>query len=367
MPLNLKILILMMCTFCVNHNVFSAEKKYTIQDFYSNNKQLIQLTDSIYNTLNNKQRAAQMIMYAVSNTDNIYTYSNTRKLLQDTVISNVVFLKGYIDDIANQIKDYNLLNNSFKNSYACDCEPSLFNMKYFGSPKVEKSNLLSSDSLVLNAANIISNQLSKIGIHINFAPVVDNAFNTAVVNHRSFGINNNEILNKATRFIDESTQQNIATSIKHFPGHGNVSGDSHKNLVYINGEMEELPIFYNLIQAVEPIFTMIGHIAIRNNASFNTNEMPSSISKNIVTDLLKKNLGFEGIAITDAMNMLGVAKIPDADFKAVEAGNDIVLMPMNPRKLSEQLIYELDHQTELSYQLENSIKKIIKLKVCLEN
>ena len=338
---------------------------FSIYDFYKEDKRLDYITDSVFNSLNNKQKAAQIIMYAVSPTDNVYTYNNSKKLLEDTIISNVIFLQGYISNIANQIQDYNAIQTSFNNIYACDCEPSLFNMKYFGSPNVLKTSQLNSDSLVLDAAKTISSVLDKIGIQINLSPLADNSFNTAVINNRSFGNNIDDIIHRAAQFIDESKTFNIATTIKHFPGHGNVIGDSHKNLVYINGPLKEVPTFYHLIQKSEPVFTMMGHIAIKDNEQFNTAGLPSSIDKNIVSNLLKNDLGFRGIVITDAMNMLGVSTIPNADFKALEAGNDIVLMPKNPRLLSEQIVEELDKQTALAYQIEDSVKKMIRLKICL--
>lgn len=340
------------------------QSNFNLTDFYTENPFLDKQVDEIYQSLTTKQKAAQVLMYAVSSTDATYTYSTTLKLLKDTIIDNVIFLKGDINTIKKQIDLFNNINKNTNKLYACDCEPYLFNMKYFSTPTVSKTNLLKTNDDVINAATTISNTLIKTGITVNFAPVIDNNKNTAVISGRAFSNDTAIILAKSKLFINVTQDSNIAATIKHFPGHGNVIGDSHKNLVYINGVMEELSTFKSSLQEANPIFVMIGHIAIKNNEIYNTNDLPSTISRNIVTNLLKEKMNFKGIAITDAMNMLGVSTIPNADFKAVEAGNDIILMPTNPRKLSTQIINALNQNNALSQQIEASIKKVIRLKIC---
>ncbi|MCB9034165.1 MAG: glycoside hydrolase family 3 protein [Chitinophagales bacterium] len=346
----------------VNDNF--KQSNFDLSDFYSNNPYLDKQVEEKYQSLTTKQKAAQIIMYAVSSTDATYTYSTTLKLLQDTIIDNVIFLKGDINIIKKQIDLFNEINKDINKLYACDCEPYLFNMKYFNTPKVPKTNLLNTNDDVINAATTIAETLLQTGITVNFAPVIDNNKNTSVISGRAFSNDTAIILEKSKLFIDVTQGSNIATSIKHFPGHGSVVGDSHKNLVYINGKMEEVATFKSSLQEANPIFVMVGHIAVKNNEAYNTNNLPSTISKNIVTGLLKDKLNFKGIAITDAMNMLGVATIPNADFKALEAGNDIILMPSNPRKLSTQIVATLQQNNDLSQQIEASIKKVIRLKIC---
>ena len=350
---------------CALYLHINGQARFTLNDFYSENNELANVVDSAFEKLTDKEKAAQLIMYAVSSTDNVYTFTKTKKLLQDTIISNVVFLKGHLDVIKNQINQFDSMQRNLQNLYACDCEPSLFNMKYFGSSKVPKTNLLIYDSLLRQYTDTIIATLRRTGIQINFAPVVDKAFNTAVINNRSFGKNDSAIIHLSNQFISQTQEQQIATSIKHFPGHGNVTGDSHKNLVYIDGALKEIQNFDSVYQASKPIFTMVGHIAVKNNQDWNTFNEPSTISANIVNGLLKNKLQFKGIAVTDAMNMLGVATIPDADFKALKAGIDLVLMPVNPRKLHQQILDEMKKDSFLSKQINASIKKIIRLKLCL--
>jgi beta-N-acetylhexosaminidase len=361
MQKNIHILIVI----CLSFNIYAQQTTFTLTDYYSDNLFLSNQVDSIFNQLTTKQKAAQLIMSAVSSTDNVYTYANAQKLYNDTIVSNLIFLKGNINTIKTQINFFNQNKTNFQNLFACDCEPSLFNMKYFQTPSVQKTNTLKTAIEVSNAADTITAILKSTGIQINFAPVVDNATNKAVINNRSFGNNKSEIISNATNFINSTQQQNIAATIKHFPGHGNVVGDSHKNLVYINGDLKEVNTFKTILDSINPIFTMVGHIAIKNNQKYNTFNKPSTIDAGIVNGLLKNELKFKGIAITDAMNMLGVATIPNADFKALQAGIDMVLMPVNPSKLHKQIMQELNDKTLLSTQIEKSIKKIIRLKLCV--
>jgi beta-N-acetylhexosaminidase len=166
-------------------------------------------------------------------------------------------------------------------------------------------------------------------------------------------------------FIQASTKMNIATSIKHFPGHGAVKGDSHKQLVYIETFLSELDNFRQVIQMGKPISVMVGHIAVRNNADFGTKGLPATISENIIRKLLIDSLGFKGIVITDAMNMSAVKPIRGVDLKAVLAGNDMILFPSNPRQLHRSIVQILTTPGIQSERVGESIRKIIRLKICL--
>ena len=98
---------------------------------------------------------------------------------------------------------------------------------------------------------------------------------------------------------------------KHFPGHGRVAGDTHKKLVYIDGELTELGLYPPMIEA-GVLSIMVGHIAVENNDKYSTDGAPATLSPTIVNDLLRDELGFKGIIITDAMNMGAVAEIPES-------------------------------------------------------
>jgi len=164
-------------------------------------------------------------------------------------------------------------------------------------------------------------------------------------------------------FVKTSQQQGIAATAKHFPGHGYVKGDTHDALTYIEGEMLEVKNYIPLIDH-GVLSIMIAHIAVKNNESYNTEGLPATCSGMIVTQLLKEDMGFKGIVITDAMNMGAVKNMPDASLLAVKAGCDIILMPDNEYELMEGILDEMV-MPGFREQIYGSVKKVIRLKVCL--
>jgi beta-N-acetylhexosaminidase len=110
---------------------------------------------------------------------------------------------------------------------------------------------------------------------------------------------------------------------------------------------------------------MVAHIAIKNNTNFSTNDMPATCSRKIVTDLLKDSLGFNGLVITDALNMGGVVNVPDCGLKAVKAGCDMLLMPVNEQGDIDAILSSIEKDVEFRLEVYSSVKKIIRLKLCL--
>lgn len=344
----------------------TAKTPSPTERFFHPDSLLIAKVDSIYNSLSNEQRAAQMIMTASSTSPKLgFPFSKALEQVQKGYAGNVIFLKGEKETFTQQV---NQLNNlpGIKPLYACDCEPSLMNGKWSGTQKVKKANEQNTEEEVEKNALVIVQDMKDVGVQLNFAPVADNSSNKEVISNRAFGREPNTIVKLSKKFIQTSQDQSIAASLKHFPGHGNVKGDSHKQLVFIDGELSELKTFKQIIQSEHPPMTvMVGHIAVRNNPKWNTNDLPSTISKKIVTQLLREELGYEGIIVTDAMNMLGVANFSNADWRAVVAGADIILMPSNPAKLNAKIAEELNKGGALAEQIEQSIKRILRLKIVL--
>ena len=110
---------------------------------------------------------------------------------------------------------------------------------------------------------------------------------------------------------------------------------------------------------------MIAHLAIKNNEDFNTNGLPSTCSKKIVNDLLKDSLGFKGLIVTDALNMGAVSKLDNNGLLAAMAGCDQLLMPVYEEKVLMSIINEIEKDNEFKLQVYNSVKKVIRLKLCL--
>lgn len=203
------------------------------------------------------------------------------------------------------------------------------------------------------------------GIHWNLAPVVDinNNPNNPVIGYRSFGEDKNNVTEKAIAFIKGTEEAGILTSIKHFPGHGDTATDSHLGLPLIDKSKEglwdnELHPFREIIASgVDSV--MIGHLSVP--ALANGNRISSSISKDIIKGVLRKEMGFNGVIISDALNMHAVSKnYPvkgELEWLAFDAGNDILCFAENTLEGIKTI---LENATEKA--IEESFQRIWHLK-----
>jgi len=275
-------------------------------------------------------------------------------------------LNGTKEEFTSWIKSFEKLNKEKGNLpflYSADAEPSLVNKKIIGSAPVKKAAETSSIEEVIATSLSISKDLNEIGINYNFAPVVDVAGN-ATVGYRGFGSKPEQLKSWSLAFIENTQKQNIVATAKHFPGHGLVSGDTHKELQTINGEMLEVKNYPALIEN-GVLSIMIAHIAVRNNAKYDTQGLPSTLSEKIVTRLLRDSLGFKGLIVTDAMNMGGVNSVPLSSSKAVRAGCDIVLMPADVTKTHAELLNLYRKDPIFKQRVDESAKRIIRMKIAL--
>ncbi|MBR4773027.1 MAG: serine hydrolase [Bacteroidales bacterium] len=188
------------------------------------------------------------------------------------------------------------------------------------------------DSIVYRMGEEIGRQCREMGIHINFAPVVDINSNpkNPVIGTRSFGVDRERVAQLGIMYALGQQSQGVIATAKHFPGHGDTDKDSHLELPVINHTREYIDSidtypFRRLIEAgVQGV--MVAHLQV--NALDPTR--PSSLSPVIIGDLLKGQLGFDGLVITDGIDMKGITNTyhnGDAELAALLAGNDIILLP----------------------------------------
>ena len=337
---------------------------FKLTDFLSSNDDLDQAVNEVISQLDDTAIIAQLIMPAVGR------YGQTKATIEDhinrRIIGGVLMLNGTKSEFTSMISSFEQTNNSLGNLpflYSADAEPSLVNRKITGSTPVKKAAEIRSLDEVIQVAQQISTDLNDIGINYNFAPVVDVAGN-ATVGYRGFGSNPEQLIPWSNTFIQETQNKNIIATAKHFPGHGLVSGDTHSSLQTIDGELKEISNYPELItQGVLSI--MVAHIAVINNKKYQTNGLPSTCSKAIVTDLLKNELKFKGLVVTDAMNMGGVVNVPQNASKAIEAGCHIVLMPVDAAKTHQELLTRYKKDKEFKAQVIEAAKHVIRMKICL--
>ncbi|TDM00198.1 MAG: beta-N-acetylglucosaminidase [Flavobacteriaceae bacterium] len=228
---------------------------------------------------------------------------------------------------------------------------------------------LSDEDLVYQVGERIASHAKRIGVHMNFGPVVDINVNPSnpIIGNRSFGSNRENVSHKAVAYARGMQDQYVLGSAKHFPGHGDTSQDSHKTLPTITHDLAQLDSldlypFKRLIDA-KVASIMVAHLnvpALEPNAT-----LPSSLSKKIITDLLKNKLGYKGLIITDALNMQGVAAAyapGEVDLKAFEAGNDILLFSQAVETGKSKIKQALENGTLSQERLEESVRKILNAK-----
>ncbi len=347
--------------------VFSqnVDKAFTLQDFYKQNFSLDSITNHYFSLLNDTQRVGQMIIQA---TGAIARPKNEiLKSIEKGYIGGVIYLKVTREECSAMEKEFQKMADSAKTLpmlLSTDGEPSLIQYKIKDFEKVKKTNSIASAEESAEIGIFISKKLKELGIRYNYAPVCDLAINKEVINNRSYGSDKNKVVELSKAFVRASQKEQVAATIKHFPGHGNVKGDSHKNLVSIDGDLLELEVFKNLIED-SVISVMVGHIAVKNNEKYSTNGEPATCSRKIVTDLLRNELGFKGIVITDGMNMGALGNVKNPTLKAVEAGCDIVLMPANEKSTVLNILNKMNSNKDFKMQIYESVKRVIRLKVCL--
>lgn len=342
----------------------TIEASYQLSDYLTENEQLARDVDSVFGSLDDTAIVAQLIMPAVGRLGQ--TPATIRKHISNRQIGGVLMLNGTKAEFTTWIKDFEAMNATLGNPgflYSADAEPSLVNRKITGSHPVKKANEMKTVEEVSACADTIAFDLKAIGINYNFAPVVDMSPNKTV-GFRSFGAVPANIIPWSNAFIMATQKQGIIATAKHFPGHGLVSGDTHKALQVIDGELKEIGNYPKLIQD-GVLSIMIGHLAVKNNPKYNTNGMPATTSKVIVTDLLRTEMGFKGLVVTDAMNMGGVTAIPNNSVKAVEAGCDILLMPLDAAKAHSEILKKYRTDPAFKAIVDAAAKRVIRMKLCV--
>src|SRR5690554_3274450 len=351
--------------FAFTASIKAQETKFNLTDFYTYNLELEELVIKHFDALSDEEKVAQLIMPAIGPYGQ--TEATIDQLVKDKKIGGLLLLNGTKAEFTTWVEKYNKWNvetGSLPFLYSADAEASLVNRKIQNSTPVAKANTLKTVKEVKEVAETISKDLNEIGINYNFAPVVDMSPNKTV-GWRSFGHEPDSVIPWSDAFIQETQRHNIIATAKHFPGHGYVEGDTHKKLVYIKGEMKELKNYPPLIEN-GVISIMIAHIAVENGTQYDTKGLPSSISKEIVTDLLRDSLKFQGLIVTDAMNMLGVSTIKGANVKAIDAGVDVLLMPLNASKAHEEILAKYKTDAAFKLKVDRACKRVIRAKLCTE-
>lgn len=214
---------------------------------------------------------------------------------------------------------------------------------------------------------IIGKELAELGINVDFAPVADVNTNpeNPVIGTRAFSSDSKEAAEQVGGFIRAMQETGVSACAKHFPGHGDTAMDSHKGETYVEHDMERLRnvefVPFQEAIAADVDFIMAGHIQTPNAT---TDGMPASLSPELL-GILRQELGFTGIIITDAMNMGAIVEPygpGESAVLAVQAGVDIVLMPADLQKAAESLTKAIESGEISADRVNESLTRILSLK-----
>lgn len=227
--------------------------------------------------------------------------------------------------------------------------------------------------LTFKMGEIVALEARAIGIHINFAPVVDinnNPFNP-VINTRSYGESPELVTSIAKAYMSGMQKSGLIAVAKHFPGHGDTDVDSHYDLPVLNvtrSRLDSIELYpYKELIQNGLMGVMTGHLAL---PKIDQNKLlPASLSQNITKRILIDNLSFKGLVVTDALEMKGVTKLygtEDAAVAAVQAGADILLLPDDENKAVDAVISAVKDGKILQARIDSSVRKILAIKQWLK-
>ena len=326
--------------------------------------------DSVYKKLNRRQRIAQLFFIrAHTNRGKAYEDS-VGKVIHDEHVGGVVFFQG------GPVRQANLTNIYQKLSrvplmVAMDGEWGL-GMRLDSTvsyPYQMTLGAIQDNSLIYKMGQMVAYDFTRLGVHINFGPVFDvnNNPDNPVINYRSFGDNKYNVAKKGIAYFTGMQDAGLITIAKHFPGHGDTNVDSHFDLPQLSFTRERLDSLeeYPFREAINAGIggVMIAHMNIP--ALDTTKNLPSTLSRPIVTGMLKDSLRFRGLVASDAMEMKGVTKYfpnGEADLQAFLAGNDLIELSENSKN-AEKLIRKAVRKGKISKEeFEAKVKKMLAAK-----
>lgn len=320
--------------------------------------------DSIFNQMDLDEKIGQLFMVDVFSES---PRADILKLIKKYHIGGIIFSKGGPHRQARLTNTYQAISK-YPLMIAMDAEWGLAMRldSTYAFPWNMTLGAIKDTSVVKDVALQIAKHNKRLGVHINFAPVVDINTNpqNPIIGNRSFGEDKNNVTEKAKIFVEAFDEVGILSCAKHFPGHGDTDTDSHKTLPTLQFTAKRLDSIelYPFKQLTKTNLSslMIAHLSVPSLEP--QTDLPTSLSKQVVTGLVKDKLGYEGLIFTDALNMKGVSNFDEpgeTDLQAFLAGNDILLIPEDVPTAIKTLkkAYKKDIITEK--RLAYSVKKIL--------
>ena len=326
--------------------------------------------DSVIKTMSLEEKIGQLFMVAAYSNKKEDHFLKIDKLIKEQHIGGLIFFQG------GPAREIDLTNRYQKQAkvpllVAGDWEWGL-SMRLDSTvlfPRQMMLGAIQDKQLLYDMGKEIARQIKLIGGHVNFAPVVDinNNPNNPVIGSRSFGEDRDEVYEHALQYMRGLQDQNVLAVAKHFPGHGDTDVDSHKDLPVIlhnraRLDSVELYPFKHLFKAGMG-GVMVAHLFVPELDS--TKNTATTLSYKVTTELLRNELGFKGLAFTDALNMKGVSKFfapGEVDLKALLAGNDVLLFPKDVPTAISKIKTAIQNKKLSIEDLDLHVRKILAVK-----
>ncbi len=343
-----------------------AERKNFFPETIAENKWV----DSIYNQMTFDEKVGQLFMVAAYSNKDATHVTDIEKLICDYKIGGLIFFQGGPKRQSRLTNQYQSLSK-VPLFIGIDAEwgMSMRLDSTFRYPFNMTLGAIRDLKLVEKVGKAMGSESKRMGVHFNFAPVLDINTNpkNPIIGYRSFGENKNNVTEHAIALMKGVQGEGIFSTGKHFPGHGDTSTDSHSTLPVVNATLdhiEKVELYpYKRMFDEGLVSVMVAHL---NVPSLEPREgYPTSISQPVVTGLLKNELAFEGLIFTDALNMKGAAnfrKPGDIDLEAFLAGNDILLFAENVPLAAEKICVAYQDSLISESRLAESVKKILRYK-----
>ncbi|GAB5399475.1 MAG: glycoside hydrolase family 3 N-terminal domain-containing protein [Aureisphaera sp.] len=323
--------------------------------------------DSIYGMMSLQEKVGQLFMVDVFSSDPTSKTDRVKDLISNYYIGGVIFSKGgpvrqaYLNNEFQELSKTKLL-------IGMDAEWGLAMRldSTFAYPWNMTLGAIKDNKIVEQVGRRIGEHSKRMGVHFNFAPVVDINTNpkNPIIGNRSFGEDRENVTEKAIAFMKGMQSAGVLANAKHFPGHGDTDADSHETLptlLFDKARIDSLELYpYKHIISEGLSSVMVAHLNIP--SIVHESGYPSSISKNVVTNILQGELGFNGLIFTDALNMKGAANFKEPgeiDLAAFLAGNDVLLISENVPKAHNMLVRAYREGAITEERLALSVKKIL--------
>lgn len=329
--------------------------------------------DKTYRKLSQDERLGQLFIVALYTNKGENEINAVRNIVVNDKIGGLILMQ---DDAAREITLVNEFQQKSKIPLmiGMDAEWGVYQRiaAAYKFPWAMTLGAIQDKSLIEKMAAKIAEDCHRMGINWDFAPVVDvnTNPNNPIIGNRSFGSEVNNVITSALSYSNGLQKNNILAAIKHFPGHGDTSTDSHLDLPVVSHTSERLeavelaPFKALMDKGIGGV--MVAHLYVP--ALESGKGVPASVSKNIITGLLKEKLGYKGLIITDALNMGAVAnkyKPGELDALAFKAGNDIMLFSQGVAEGKKLIQKAIDNGEISQSRVEESVKKILLTKYFL--